>query len=151
MIVLLKNKNILLPTGRYCIYMYQRRQCPKGLAPGSVFWDDEDGVISNSNAKGGTLPDGEYTKNTLIRFCCATGGDKNEPILLPSKSPFFLVAYASTKCQMVKWAVTSVEWIRYNTEHWPNNDERKGAYPYNAGETHPTIYYCYYRGENTSI
>ena len=137
------------PTGHYCIYMYQRGQCPKGLSPGSVFWDDED--FSNVNDKGGTLPDGEYKKNTLIRFCCATGGDKNEPMSLPSKSPFFLLAYASEKCQMVKWAVTSVEWIHYNTENWRNHDEGKGAYPYNAVVAHPTIYYCYYRGKNISI
>ena len=52
---------------------------------------------------------------------------------------------------MVKWAITSVEWIHYNTESWRNRDEGRGAYPYNAGETHPTIYYCYYSGENTGI
>jgi len=130
--------------------MYQKGQCPKGLNSGSVFWDD-DGVIFNNNDKGGTLPDGEYKKNTLIRFCCATGGGKNEPVLLPSNSPFFLLAYASQKCQKVKWAVTSVEWIRFNTESWSNDDEAKGAYPYDAGKSHPTIYYCYYRGEKTSI
>lgn len=129
--------------------MYQTGQCPKGLMSGSVFWDDED--IGNANDKDGTLPDGEYKTNTLIRFCCATGGDENEPVLLPSKSPFFLLAYASEKCQMVKWAVTSVEWIHYNTEHWSNYDEGKGAYPYDAGKAHPTIYYCYYQGEKTSI
>ena len=119
------------------------------MKSGSVYWDDED--YFSANAKGGTLPDGEYGENTLIRFCCATGGDKNEPISLPSKFPFFLLAYASKKCQMVKWAVTSVEWIHYNTESWRNHDEGKGAYPYNAVVAHPTIYYCYYRGENTSI
>lgn len=139
------------PAGQYCIYMYQKGQCPKGLKSGSVFWDDENAFISSANNKGGTLPDGEYGENTLIRFCCATGGDKNEPILLPSKSPFFLLAYASKQCQMVKWAVTSEEWIHYNTEYWTNDDEGKGAYPYDAGKQHPTIYYCYYRGENKSI
>lgn len=138
------------PAGQY--YVYKKGQCPKGLKQGYVYWDDED--YRNANDKGGTLPDGEYDndlykKNTLIRFCCATGGDKHEPILLPSKSPFFLLAYASQKCQMVRWAVVSVEWIHYNTEYSQNHDEGVGAYPYNAGKKHPTIYYCYYRGEKT--
>ena len=139
------------PAGQYCIY--KKGRCPEGLNSGYVFWDDEDDPPS-ANDKGGTLPDGEYDKvrykkNTLIRFCCATGGDKSEPILLPSKSPFFLLAYASQKCQMVKWAAASVEWIRYNTEYFRNDDEGVGAYPYNAGKRHPIIYYCYYRGEKT--
>lgn len=50
---------------------------------------------------------------------------------------------------MVRWAVASVEWIHYNTEYFQNDDEGEGAYPYNAGKKHPTIYYCYYRGEKT--
>ena len=124
------------------------------MKSGYVFWDDED--LNNINDKGGTLPDGEYdiyryVKNTKIYFCCRTDGNKNDPILLPSKSPFFLLAYKSEKCQMVKWAIASVEWIYYNTEHLNNDDHGVEAYPYEAGKKHPTIYYCYYRGKETNL
>ena len=120
------------------------------MMSGFVSWDDED--RENLNEKGGILPDGEYDinrneKNTKIYFCCKTDGDKNDPILLPSKSPFYILAYKSAKCQMVKWAIASVEWIYYNTEYSDNRDNSVGAYPYEAGKRHPTIYYCYYRGK----
>ncbi len=52
---------------------------------------------------------------------------------------------------MVKWAVATVEWIYYDTEHFNNKDKVNGAYPYKAGKKHPTIYYCYYRGEKTNL
>ena len=122
-------------------------QCPTGFTSGYVYWDDDDNL--NKNGDGGRLPKGEYDDNTKIYFCCKTNGDKDDPILLPSKSPFYLLAYESAKCQKVKWAVNNVEWIKFDTEHWRNEDDRGGAYPYEAGKTHPTIYYCYYRGEKT--
>ena len=111
---------------------------------GFVRWDDEDN--NNSNAKGGVLPGGSYGLDTEIRFCCRTDGNKSNPISLPTKTPFFLLAYESAKCQMVKWATASLEWIHYDTEHDDNADDRKWAFPYDAGKMHPTIYYCYYRG-----
>ena len=98
------------------------------------------------DVRGGTLPDGVYWKFTEIHFCCRTDGDKDVAILLPSNIPFFLLAYKSAKCQMVKWAVASVEWIYYYT-HNKEEDQANGSYPYNAAKIHPTIYYCYYRGE----
>jgi len=134
-----------LSIGKYCVYK-KDGQCPRGLKTGHVYWDDDDTSISNS--KGGTLPDGDYGLNTKIWFCCRTDGNKNDPVLLPSKSPFFLLAYESATCQMVKWAIASLEWIYYDTEHTINRDSAAGAYPYKAGEKHPTIYYCYYRGES---
>ncbi|KAJ7370799.1 hypothetical protein OS493_029789 [Desmophyllum pertusum] len=135
------------PPGQYCIYK-SGPLCPAGLESGYVFWDDDN--YGNLNKKGGTLPSGEYGRNTRIEFCCKRNGDKNDPILLPSKSPFFLLAYASVKCQMVKWAVASVEWIYYDTEGALNSDGRGGAYPHDAGRKHPTIYYCYYRAPSTT-
>jgi len=136
------------PVGKYCVYK-KDGQCPRGLKTGHVYWDDDDTSISNS--KGGTLPDGDYGLNTKIWFCCRTDGNKNDPVLLPSKAPFFLLAYESATCQMVKWAIASLEWIYYDTEHTINRDSAAGAYPYKAGEKHPTIYYCYYRGCNKTL
>ena len=48
---------------------------------------------------------------------------------------------------MVKWAVSNLEWIDYDTEDERNEDNRRGAYPYHAAKQQPTIYYCYYRGK----
>ena len=115
------------------------------MTSGFVYWDDEDNY--NVNDKGGTLPDGFYGRNTKIYFCCKIDGNKNDAIILPFQSPFYLLAYNSAKCQMVKWAVASVEWIHYDTEYIINEDDRGGAYPHEAGKAHPIIYYCYYHGK----
>ena len=115
----------MLISGKYCIYRLDN--CPKGLRSGRVFWNDDEKF--DLNEKGGLLPDGVYRKFTEIHFCCRTDGDKDVPILLPSKSPFFLLAYGSAKCQMVKWAVTSLEWIYYYTRDRNNDDQRNGSYP----------------------
>ncbi|XP_078352594.1 uncharacterized protein LOC144637401 isoform X1 [Oculina patagonica] len=136
------------PPGQYCMYK-EDQGCPTGFTEGSVYWDDDDS--NNANSKGGLLPGGKYSGNTWIYFCCKTEGDKVVPILLPTKSPFYLLAYKSKKCQMAKWAVATVEWIYYDTEHFNNKDKVNGAYPYKAGKKHPTIYYCYYRGCSVTL
>ncbi|KAL9950254.1 hypothetical protein ACROYT_G042729 [Oculina patagonica] len=135
------------PPGQYCIYQFV--QCPTGFTSGYVYWDDDDYL--NANDASGTLPNGEYGGDTKIYFCCKTDGDKTDPIILPSNSPFFLLAYKSAKCQKVKWTVDNVEWIKYDTEHWDNKDEAVDWYPHEAGIKHPTIYYCYYRGCNETL
>lgn len=120
------------------------------MKTGFVYWDDADpyGVNKkNFNDKNGTLPDGEYNLNTKIEFCCRTDGNKNDPIVLPSEKPFFLLAYESRKCQMVKWATVRPEWIYYDTEENRNADNSSGAFPYHAGVNHPAIHYCYYHGK----
>ncbi|KAL9950252.1 hypothetical protein ACROYT_G042727 [Oculina patagonica] len=135
------------PQGKYCIYR-RNEHCPEGLSSGWVFWNDDE---FDFNDKDGTLPDGSYVHFTEIKFCCRTDGNKNDPIYLPTESPFFLLAYESAKCQMVKWAIPSLEWIYYFTTDWNNDDQRNGSYPYNAGKMHPTIYYCYYQGCNKTL
>ena len=133
----------IFSTGQYCIY--KKGSCPDGLNDGFVYWDDDD-KEKNKNSKSGTLPDGEYNRNTKIEFCCRTDGNKDRPVALPTQEPFYLLAYKFPRCQMVKWAVSSLEWIYYDSEHWYNYDQPGGAFPYNAATQHPTIYYCYYRG-----
>ena len=137
----------MLISGKYCIY--EKGKCPKGLRSGRVFWNDDEEF--DFNEKTGVLPEGVYKKFTEIHFCFRTDGDKDDPILLPFKSPFFLLAYESAKCQMVKWAVATLEWIYYYTTDRNNDDQRKGSYPYNAGKMHPTIYYCYYQGKEHTM
>ena len=141
------DKHLILSAGQYCIY--KSGKCPTGLTDGAVFWDDEDS--HKENDKGGSLPGGSYGINTRINFCCKTDGNKTVAILLPTKSPFYLLAYKSAKCQMVKWVMASLEWIYYDTEQKRNNDKGRRAYPHNAGKMHPTIYYCYYRGKKTNL
>lgn len=131
------------PQGQYCIY--KRGPCPANFEKGYVYWDDDDSK-QNKNKHNGTLPDGTYNENTRIDFCCKSDGEKDTSILLPSESPFFLLAYNSGKCQMVKWAIASVEWIYYDTQNKNNHDGRHGEFPYDAGKKHPKMYYCYYTG-----
>ncbi|XP_068728132.1 uncharacterized protein [Montipora capricornis] len=130
------------PPGQYCVYK-KGPDCPAGLKNGFVYWDDDD--LVNGNDNGGNLPDGVYDTNTKIEFCCQSDGNKNDPVLLPTETPFYLFPYKSPICQMVKWAVLTLEWIYYDTEDFSNDDNRGGAYPYDASTKHPTLYYCYYR------
>ena len=92
---------IRLSAGQYCIY--KKRACPKDLTRGSVFWDDDNSKIGNRRS--GILPGGRYNSNTEIYFCSKTHGNKASAVLLPSQSPFYLLAYKSAKCQMVMWTV----------------------------------------------
>lgn len=89
---------IFVSSGQYCIN--KRSRCPAGRTLGFVSWDDDDDN-SNFTAKGGTLPGGRYDHNTEIRFCSRTDGNKRDPIHLPSKTPFFLLAYGSYECRFV--------------------------------------------------
>ena len=138
---------LIWPLGKYCIYK-KGGSCPTNLSSGFAKWDDEDN--NNQNSMSGTLPDGVYDRDTRIEFCCRTDREKKDPISLPTLEPFFLLAYESAECQQVKWAVVSVEWIRFDNEDLRNMDESGGAYPYDARRSvHSSyyIYYCYYQGE----
>ncbi|XP_015773687.1 PREDICTED: uncharacterized protein LOC107351897, partial [Acropora digitifera] len=134
--------------GQYCIY--KKGSGPECLNGGFVYWDDDDTYL-NKNRHSGTLPDGVYSVNTKIEFCCSTDGNNNKPVVLPAKKPFYLLAYKLRRCQMVKWAVSNLEWIYYDTEDRSNKDNRRGAFPYDAAKQHPTIYYCYYHGCNKTL
>ena len=143
----MKPLTMCLSAGQYCIY--KKGACPKDLTAGSVFWDDDNS--KNGNSKSGILPGGIYYRNTRINFCCETHGNKASAVLLPSQSPFYLLAYKSAKCQMVMWTVANLEWIHYDTEHSNNKDKAFQPNPHEAGKKHPTIYYCYYRGKKPHL
>ena len=81
--------NVFFSAGQYCIY--KKRTCPPDLESGYVYWDDEND--DNRNYKRGILPTGKYGKDTKIYFCWATSGNKTDPIIIPAKDPFFLLAY----------------------------------------------------------
>ena len=58
------------PKGEYCIFA--KDGCPNGFSCGFIQWDDED--ENNQNDYNGTLPDGIYDDDTLIRFACRCDG-----------------------------------------------------------------------------
>ena len=64
-----------------------------------MIWDDEN--TDNQNEVGGNVPEGLYSDDTKIYFCCKTDGFVDRPIHLPIESDFLLFAYHSTKCQKV--------------------------------------------------
>lgn len=138
----------ILPSGKYCIYR-KGGSCPISLTSGYIKWDDEDS--NNKNNKTGTLPDGVYDHNTKIYFCCRTDGDKNTPISLPTRKPFFLLGFDSAECQQVKWAVVSAEWIRFDNEDDKNKDGQGGSHPHGAGIDDHKIHYCYYQGKKIEV
>ena len=46
----------------------------------------------NKNSKSGTLPDGEYNRNTKIEFCCRTDANENKPVVLAPQKGAILPA-----------------------------------------------------------
>ena len=114
------------------------------MDPGWVRWDDEDN--NNGNKNGGWLPDGTYNKDTKIRYCCQTKGHWDVPIKLPVSQPFYLLTSSATnspKCQMVKWALSYLEYIVFDTEDDNNADGEDGNHVFLEGRK---LYYCYYEG-----
>ena len=121
------------------------------MKEGSVKWDDED--KDNNNEKKGTLPDGTYNKDTTIKYCCQDKGHWYNAVQLPVDRPFYLLPHNSAsfknpKCQLVKWAMSWSEYIKYDTNDWVNSDELKGSHVFvhSSGKSILTINYCYYKG-----
>ena len=127
-------------SGKYCIY--KKGVCPLGLGEGFLYWDDED--RNNVNKDGGSLPEGEYGLDTRIFFCCRTVGDKSDPVPLPLSKPFYLLAYGSSDCQLVKGAIAITEYIIFENEDVNNQDSSGGVHLYANSSF---IYYCYYQGK----
>ena len=59
-----------------------------GFKTGFIRWDDENS--DNNNNYRGAMPDGKFTKNTLIEYCCRTDGHSENDIILPTDTPFVL-------------------------------------------------------------
>ena len=111
---------------------------------GWVKWDDEN--QRNHNKRVGWLPDGRYDEDTRIEYCCQTKGHWDASIELPLSQPFYLLTSSATdspKCQMVKWALSYLEYIVFDTEDSANGDDESGDHVFLEGTK---IYYCYYEG-----
>ena len=115
---------------------------------GSIKWDDED--YQNRNYQSGILPDGTYyylDGGTTIDYCCQDEGYWFNSIELPVDRPFYLLPHKSPNCQRVKWALSSLEYIVYDTENYNKSDTFSGSHVFtNKVKSLPKIYYCYYEG-----
>ena len=139
------------PKGSYCIA--RKGGCPEGFEEGSISWNDYKNLFTRKsrNKKWGTLPDGEYGKNTVIFFCCRNDNRASSPMMLPIAETFVLYRYGG-KCQEVVGNTTVHEdFITYGDTSWVavgSNNKCTGAHPDDDGcNGEHRIHFCYYRRE----
>ncbi len=145
-------------TGSYCIYQYGVK-CPPGMVEGYIKWDDNNPPQENRNQKLGSLPRGDYTYDTVIYYCCQNQSTWYDVIELPTTSPFYLLPYKprsqySTECQRVKWALPTLEYIRFDTEDDNNQDVFYGHHvdtDHDNPKGRPKVHYCYYESRSGSL
>ena len=72
-------------------------------------------MFDDSNKKGklseasGTLPDGDFTTDTTLVFCCRDDGPVMNEIVLPKGKNFVLfMGHRETQCQTVKGELQSI-------------------------------------------
>ena len=126
--------------------MYKKYQCPFGMKSGFIEWDDDD-INPNKNNVSGTLPNGTFDQDTIIRYCCQDQGRWTDSIELPVDKPFYLLPHSS-HCQRVKGAISTLDYIIYDTENNNNYDKFSQYHVFtNKDKNLPKIYYCYYKGK----
>ncbi len=136
------------PPGSYCIGQKQW-SCPKGFSDANIFhqgyfkWDDEDD--NNKNSFWGVIPDGWFTHDTGMDFCCRNDRHPANTIHLPTDSPFFLLRSHIDGCQVVNGRTATMYQVRWDDEDDNNKDQRWGTHPYDDGGSQDhRIYFCYY-------
>ena len=139
-----KDYGISWPPGAYCIA--KKGDCPDGFdAPGHIKWDDEDD--GNKNYFGGVIPDGVYTHDTTIYYCCRSDGFPSNPITLPIQTYFALYRQSTDGCQQVNHYKVLDEWIYWDDEDDSNTSGSGGSYPYQdngpKSDNHK-LHYCIY-------
>ena len=112
-----------------------------GFSEGRIKWDDED--TKNDNLHSGTLPDGNYGKDTVVQFCCRSDGSAEAPIELPMRDPFFLLKHSST-CQAVMGMRVTEEWLFWDCEDKENKNVWSGKLPESLVTKDIKLYFCYY-------
>lgn len=132
--------------GKYCIF--KKNDCPPKFKEGWIYWDDAAPWFSTTiQDVSGTLPDGEYNRNTKIEYCCRNDGVTHEAVFLPPYQPFFLLKFGDT-CQEVAGMDVSEEWINWSGEKSINRDSTGGLHPTIEREENPNpftkLFYCYY-------
>ncbi|XP_046849368.1 uncharacterized protein LOC124442889 [Xenia sp. Carnegie-2017] len=138
------------PKGMYCIY--QKNNCQYDMNEGWIKFDDEDNFDGvNRNKHAGILPIFSRRVSTIgattLFYCCQTKGKWYNPVELPTKKPFYLLPYKTPNCQRVRWTISSLEYIVYDTENELNSDKFFGHHVYtDKVKSLPKIFYCYYAG-----
>ena len=124
------------------------------MIQGLIDWYDEQDNNQNKLHSYLNLPDGLYFgPSTRVLYCCHTAGKWYKSIELPTENPFYLLPYGSRNCQRVMAAISSLEYIIYDTEDaQPNWDEFSGHHVFtDKVQSLPKVFYCYYEGKVTMI
>ena len=73
-----------------------------GFNEGFIMFDDSNKKGKLSEASG-TLPDGDFTTDTTLVFCCRDDGPVIDEIVLPKGKNFVMfMGHRETQCQTVK-------------------------------------------------
>ena len=112
-----------------------------GFTEGWINWDDED--TNNINKYSGTLPEGNYGRNTKMYFCCRLDGFPTNAIALPTASPFVLMKFGY-QCQHVHGMKVREEFFRWDTEDKNTHNTYGGTIPAGYVSKDIKICYCYY-------
>ncbi|XP_070567841.1 uncharacterized protein [Ptychodera flava] len=126
--------------GEYCIFRVDG--CPPGFLSGYVYWDDES--VGNNNDRGGSLPYGVYTENTLIYYCCRQDAPPDNVIYLPTDVPFALIK-RTENCPKVFGMQVSHQWIYWDCSNVNPQSTTSGFHPYETGgQDNHLLHYCVY-------
>ncbi|CAC5399487.1 unnamed protein product [Mytilus coruscus] len=135
------------PHGNYCLF--KQGECPSGFSEGSVVWDS---VSSRNSYTGSYHPDGIFSPDVVMYFCCRNDSDVNQAIFLPKDRPFYLLRNeGSTECQKVSGMTSQKEYITWDTDDYMNLYSSsfqylKGAHPKVdlSDKMDITMHFCYY-------
>ncbi|KAK3086754.1 hypothetical protein FSP39_022861 [Pinctada imbricata] len=131
--------------GCYCI-LRKGGKCPKGFSDGYVGMDDLLGLemFSSSN---GSLPDGNYTKDTGLNFCCRNDSYAKAPIVLPKDDAFVLfMVNGSNECQTVRGMTSEVQYFAFDDDDHFTKTFQNGSLPLIMRDDGITVfYYCIYK------
>ncbi|XP_033750083.1 uncharacterized protein LOC117334514 [Pecten maximus] len=99
--------SIKWPPGEYCVSRVGGT-CPEGFTNGFLQYADARPPVTS-----GTIPDGNFIKNTKLEFCCRSDGNRNSPIELPVSQPLILWKRNKKNCQKVKGAVSFPQYFEF--------------------------------------
>lgn len=139
------DKHHFMP-GKYCIF--KKHECPSRFEEGWIYWDDAGPLFGRTiQIKTGTMPEGDFDRNTRIEYCCRADGVTHQPIVLPSDEPFYLLKHGD-ECQEVENMNVKEEWVYWSGESSFNLDSEGGIYPKIERSKSPftftRLFYCYY-------
>ncbi|KAL8580424.1 hypothetical protein ACOMHN_054338 [Nucella lapillus] len=134
------------PAGDYCIFKYGA--CPTGFQQGFVQWDDAN--VVNHDSKDGTLPDGDYDRNTKIYFCCRNDSLPTHSLFLPIDKPFYLLRH-TRGCQHVSHMTLREEVVKWDEAFdffffgYKDSERIGGSHPLDDGDgDNHRLHFCYY-------